>query len=225
MTNNKLDSSTIKLGNTKNYPAQTVKQFTLDIRNGLLPSKALKNFIKNNDGSRISTIAITDLLKRAYAGLAFNGGYAQILDDSGYPFEHPSGGPTDMTDKEFDLMVARISKLPPEPDTSDKPDLYLITAPLIESFPTQSVNQFATDIHAGLSPSKALNNFISNNACSTLDSSVIIDLLKQTYDGLEVMHFSGLLHDSGYPFGNPEDMDDDAFDKLISETYRHPPES
>jgi len=108
--------------------------------------------------------------------------------------------------------------------TNDKPDLYSIERPLIENYSAHTVEQFTVDIKNGISPSKALNAFVTNNACSELDSSVIIDLLRQAYPGIDIGQIAGIIHDSGYPFGDPVDMSDDGFDKIVTQVYENPPE-
>ena len=108
--------------------------------------------------------------------------------------------------------------------TDDKPDLYSIQRALIDNYSAQTVEQFAEDIKNGISPSKALGNFITSNTCSVLDSSVVIDLLKRSYDGIDTSQFSGVLQDSGYPFGDSDDMSDEDFDKIVTQTYENPPE-
>jgi hypothetical protein len=103
-------------------------------------------------------------------------------------------------------------------------DLYSIEHALIEKFPVDSVDAFISDIKNGITPSTALRNFIATNSCSTLDSSVIFDLLRRAYTGIDIGEISGLIHDSGYPFVVSDDMNDAVFDALVVKAYTNPSE-
>lgn len=105
-----------------------------------------------------------------------------------------------------------------------KPDLYSIEQALIEKYPVQSIDKFVLDTENGITPSKALQDFIKSNSCEKLDSSVIIDLLRRAYPGIDVGQISGLIHDTGYPFGSLESMSDVEFDAIIIRAYKNPPE-
>lgn len=121
-------------------------------------------------------------------------------------------------------LISVNTKLTYEVNMSKKPDLYTIERALIENYPPQTVTQFTLDIKKGVSPSKALNNFITSNKCTELDSSVIIDLLKQAYDGIDIRLFSWSLHDSGYPFTGSKIMNDEDFDRVVTQAYENPPQ-
>jgi len=108
--------------------------------------------------------------------------------------------------------------------TNKKPDLYSIEQALIEKYPAQSIDKFVLDTKSGITPSKALQNFIKDNLCAELDSSVIIDLLRQAYPGIDIGQISGLIHDAGYPFGSLEDMSDVEFDTIVIRAHKNPPE-
>ena len=105
-----------------------------------------------------------------------------------------------------------------------RPDLYTIEHAPIENFPEQSVEKFISEIKQGSTPSKALHSFIESNSCSHLDSSVIIDLLRRAYPNINISEISGMIHDSGYPFGSSEDMNDTEFDRIVIQAYENPSE-
>lgn len=105
-----------------------------------------------------------------------------------------------------------------------KPDLYTIEKALIESFPKSYVDQFVADVGNGLSPSKALANFIEAQKITNLDSSVILDLLRRAYPGIDIAAISWRIHDSGYPLSNQQDLTDSDFDSIIKEAVENPSE-
>ena len=102
-----------------------------------------------------------------------------------------------------------------------KPDLYTIERASIEGYPSESVDKFVSDIESGISPSRALLRFIESNSCNELDSSVILDLLRRAYKGIDIGEISGIIHDSGYPFGSSDDMSDVEFDKIVIKAYEN----
>ena len=108
--------------------------------------------------------------------------------------------------------------------SSDKPSLYAVENPLIERYSEQTVEQFILDISKGIKPSAALRKFIEGNSCNSLDSSVIIDLFRKAYAGIDIGEISGLIHDSGYPFGSDEDLSDSGFDEIVVQAYENPPQ-
>jgi hypothetical protein len=107
---------------------------------------------------------------------------------------------------------------------SKRPDLYTIASSLIEKYPEQSIEQFVSDVQQGLTPSNALHRFIRSNSCTSLEPSVIIDLLKKAYLGINILDVSGVIIDSGYPFGDSKDMDDSEFDRIVTQAYENPSE-
>lgn len=106
--------------------------------------------------------------------------------------------------------------------SKDKPDLYTIEPALINKYTDDEIRVFTREIESGSSPSKALHAFIANIGASSLDSSIIFSLLKVSYPAIDLGSITGLIHDSGYPFGNPDDLDDDGFDDLVRQIYENP---
>lgn len=105
-----------------------------------------------------------------------------------------------------------------------QPDLYTIEKALIDGFPEKSVQQFIDDVSRGVSTSLALKTFIETEALNHLDSSVIIDLIRRAYPGIDIAAISGRIHDSGYPFGDDKDLSDTEFNKIVKDAFENPPE-
>jgi len=96
-----------------------------------------------------------------------------------------------------------------------KPELYTIEGPLIDKYPESTVKQFVLDIQSGLKPSKALNNFITENKCNELHYTVIFDMLNKAYENIETGMISGFIIDAGYPYCDSGEMSDEDFDSHI----------
>lgn len=92
----------------------------------------------------------------------------------------------------------------------------------IDDYPEESLKQFVSDVDNGVMPSIALRNFIELNSCKKLDSLVIFDLLRHAYQDINIAKISGLIHDSGYPFGAVEDMNDSKFDEIVIQACETP---
>ncbi len=105
-----------------------------------------------------------------------------------------------------------------------KPDLYSMNNAVLDSYPMETEEQFILDIAKGVKPSVALQSFIKSNACESLDSSVILDLLRKAYTGIKIGEISGLIHDSGYPFAAGEDLSHLKFDEIVTQAYENPSE-
>lgn len=105
-----------------------------------------------------------------------------------------------------------------------KTDLYTIESALITKYSKEAVESFLSSTSAGGAPSLALKKFIQQTHSKKLDSSVILDLLRKAYPGIDISSISGTIHDSGYPFGNPNDLNDETFDQIITQAYENPPE-
>ena len=105
-----------------------------------------------------------------------------------------------------------------------KPDLFTIEHALYEKYPDEVLEKYAVDIKNGDTPSNALKKFINKNNCAELDSSIIFELIKRAYPGIDLSHLTGQIHDSGYPFGDPNDMNDERFDELVIDAWESPAE-
>lgn len=108
--------------------------------------------------------------------------------------------------------------------TDDKPDLYTIESPLINKYSDEDLNIFVQEVRSGSNPSEALRKFIDKIEANSLDSSIIFSLLKMSYPEIDISSITGLINDSGYPFGNRKDLDDDGFDELVRKAYENPSE-
>ncbi|WP_339067157.1 hypothetical protein [Teredinibacter turnerae] len=108
--------------------------------------------------------------------------------------------------------------------SKDKPDLYTIEPALINKYTDDELQVFTREIESGASPSRALHAFIAHVGANSLDSSIIFSLLRMSYPEIDLSSITGLIHDSGYPFGNPDDLDDDGFDELVRQAYENPSE-
>lgn len=108
--------------------------------------------------------------------------------------------------------------------SKETPDLYTIEPPLINKYTNDELSVFTEEIHSGSRPSEALHKFIDSIGANSLDSSIILALLKMSYPDIDISSITGLVHDSGYPFGNSNDLDDDGFDALVRQAYENPPE-
>lgn len=106
----------------------------------------------------------------------------------------------------------------------DKPDLYTIEPPLINKYSGDELSVFTQEISSGARPSAALRMFIANVGTNSLDSSIIFALLKRAYPEIDISSITGLIHDSGYPFGSPNDLDDDGFDESVRQVLENPPQ-
>lgn len=105
--------------------------------------------------------------------------------------------------------------------SKEKPDLYTIEPALIDKYSDDELSLFTEEIHSGSRPSEALRKFIAKVDANCLDSSIIFALLKMSYPELDLSLITGLIHDSGYPFGNPKDLDDDGFNELVRQAYEN----
>ena len=108
--------------------------------------------------------------------------------------------------------------------SKDKPDLYTIESSLINKYSDDDLKVFTQEINSGASPSKALSKFIERTEAHNLDSSIIFSLLKMSYPEIDLSSITGVIHDSGYPFGNPDDLNDEGFDALVRQAYENPPQ-
>lgn len=110
------------------------------------------------------------------------------------------------------LEIQRLEEL-----RNERNGFYTIEAPLIENICTESIQEFLNDISSGAPASTALQELIFTENLSSLDSSVILDLLKRAYPNIDISVISGVIHDSGYPFCTPLDFDHAQFDNLIKD--------
>lgn len=108
--------------------------------------------------------------------------------------------------------------------SDEKPDLYTIQKSLVDRYPEYAIEHFLSSVNATNKASIALKAFLKDINQTSLDSSVIIDLIKKAYPGINVSSISGVIHDSGYLNVKDSDLTDDEFDNLINDVFNSPSE-
>lgn len=101
---------------------------------------------------------------------------------------------------------------------NDSPILYTAQASELSKYPDESVTQFCKNVTTRkIPPSQALRSFIKENAITDSATGIIYDLLNKAYPGIQLIGITFPITDSNYPFGDPNDLDDDGFDALVKQ--------
>lgn len=108
---------------------------------------------------------------------------------------------------------------------TNTPRLTPLNSEPVQKMPENSKDDFIRWVKEGQKTSEAVKSLIEKYQLTELHTLVTIELIEAAYPGIDLSPFRGYIVDSNYPFGNPDDLDDQEFDKRIKELWENPPEA